>query len=95
MGDAAEKRPTRLIDLTDEQLTALVRDAVRTELASHAQLELSHEDAAAQLGITPNALHKRVQKGLIKPDIRGGTDGVKSNRFAQATIDAYKRRQSR
>jgi hypothetical protein len=89
---AAEKM---LVQLSAEELEALIERVVARTISAHNSLELSHEDAAAQLGITPNALHKRVQKGLIKPDIRGGTDGVKSNRFAQATIDAYKRRQSR
>lgn len=85
-----------LVYTPDELEELLDRVALRALAARKAEdVLLSHEEAARQLGITPNALHKRVHRGLIVPDQRGGRDGIKANGFAQSTVDAYKRKHSR
>jgi len=92
MGDAAEK----FLVLSSDELDAIIEKAVLRAISVRvaADVLLSHEEAARQLGITPNALHKRVHRGLIVPDQRGGRDGFKTNGFTQSTIDAYKRKHS-
>jgi hypothetical protein len=92
MGAAAEK----FVILSLEELDALCERAALRAISVRAAADvlLSHEEAARQLGCTPNALHKRVHKGLIVPDQRGGRDGIKGNGFAQSTVDAYKRKHS-
>lgn len=93
MGAAAEK----FVILSLEELEAFAEKAALRAIAMRTASDvlLSHEEAARQLGISPNALHKRVHRGLIVPDQRGGRDGIKSNGFAQSTIDAYKRKHSK
>jgi hypothetical protein len=92
MSSAAEK----FVVLTVDELDALLERAAMRAISARAAADvlLSHEEAARQLGITPNALHKRVYRGLIAPDQRGGRDGIKANGFAQSTVDAYKRKHS-
>lgn len=92
MGAAAEK----FVILSLEELDAIAEKAALRAIAMRTASDvlLSHEEAARQLGITPNALRKRVYKGLIVPDQRGGQDGIRSNGFTQSTLDAYKRKHS-
>lgn len=91
--NAAEK----FVILSVEELDAMLEKAAIRAISARAAADvlLSHEEAARQLGITPNALHKRVHRGLIVPDQRGGRDGIKGNGFAQSTIDAYKRKHAK
>jgi hypothetical protein len=93
MGAAA----VNVLVMTPDELEALLERAALRAISVRAAADvlLSHEEAARQLGITPNALHKRVYRGLIAPDQRGGRDGIKANGFAQSTVDAYKRKHSR
>lgn len=83
--------------LTPDELEALCERAALRAISARvaADVLLSHEDAARQLGISPTALHKRVHRGQIVPDQRGGRDGFKTNGFTQSTLDAYKRKHSR
>jgi hypothetical protein len=93
MGAAAEK----FVILSLDELEAFAERAALRALAvrSASDVLLSHEEAARQLGITANALHKRVHKGQIVPDQRGGRDGFRTNGFTQSTVDAYKRKHSK
>lgn len=93
MGAAAEKFVILSLDELKEFGRGCALEAIAMRKAE--DVLLSHEEAARQLGITPNALHKRVHRGLIVPDQRGGRDGIKANGFAQSTVDAYKRKHSR
>lgn len=92
MGDAA-----RVIVMTPEEIERLIVDAVSRAVGTVARDDglLTHEAAADRLGITPNALHKRIHRGLIEPDVRGGRDGARGNRFAPETLSAYLRRHKR
>ncbi|HYC44497.1 MAG TPA: hypothetical protein VED01_03335 [Burkholderiales bacterium] len=83
--------------LTPDELEAMLERAALRAISVRAAADviLSHEEAARQLGISPNALHKRVCKGQIVPDQRGGRDGFRTNGFTQSTLDAYKRKHSR
>lgn len=69
MGDAAEKKPVRLIDLTDDELTALVRRAVRDEMsAAKAGDLMSTDDVARLLDVTPTTVRNWIkQEGLPAP----------------------------
>ncbi len=96
MGDAAKKltivteqAPTMLVHLTASDLEDLIAKAVDKAVRANESKLLTHEEAAERLGITANALHKRIQRGLIEPDQRGGRDGSRCNRFAQSTLSAY------
>ena len=73
MGDAA-----RVIVISESELTQLVKDAVRLALSEVPEPRmLTNAEAAARLGISEDALRKRVQRGYITPDIRGGREGAK------------------
>lgn len=81
MGDAAQK----LDALTDQRPAkpAVERGWYDTEAA------------AQYLGISPDALRKQVGRKNITPDHRGQRgNGLKSNQFSKATLDAFMRRGS-
>ncbi len=100
---AAEKltATVSVVTLTDEQLTALVRDAVANGVeqalanigkAAVDSQELPTKDAAKELGMSPAALRHHIARGHIVPDTRGGKGGVKSSKFKRSTIEAFRRR---
>lgn len=97
MTDSAEKQKYVVVDADD--LSKLLRAAVRAELNEQAANDqyalIKHKDAAVILGISSNALHKRVQNQHIVPDKSAGEDGNRSNMFSRATLDAYMKRQKR
>lgn len=90
MGEPAEKP---LWMYSKAEFLDLVRQAVDQAHEARAKLEpqalFTHAQAAKMLGISPTALHKRIQRGHIKPDIHAGDGGSRSNQFSRATIDAY------
>jgi hypothetical protein len=94
MGEPSQKE--MLVTLTTEELRQLVMDAVSQALIKYTidknARVLSVEDAAAQLGITANAMHKRIARGMYVPDVKGGNGtGSRGHGFLQTTIDKYKR----
>ena len=84
----------RVLVMTPDEVEALVERAVERALARRASDDdlLTHEQAAAALSISPAALHKRVHRGLIEPDQRGGTDGVKGHRYSRRTLAEHVRK---
>lgn len=101
MGEPAEKR-VGIRTLTDEELAALVRDAVANGVeealkragvtAARAAESFTTKQAADILGITPGALRHHVSRGHLQPDSRGGKRGLRESRFTRATLDAFRRR---
>lgn len=79
-----------LVVISVAQLEAIVRNAVREELTEQreARKVLTQAEAADYLRISESALHKRVARGHITPDIRRGR-GSKTNCFTKETLDGY------
>jgi hypothetical protein len=78
-----------LVQLTTDQLCKLVRAEVKAALDERNEKLLDQKEAAEFLGITPEALKKRIARNLLTPDIRGGRDGVRGNRFSMKTLRRY------
>lgn len=94
MSAAAKQEPASpmgFFSCTHEQLAALIKAAVREEMRAQSSGEelLTHKEAAEFLGLTPNALHKLIQRERITPDKRGGRGELKENRFRRATLQAF------
>lgn len=50
---------------------------------------LTVADAALYSGTTVSALHKAIERGLLKPDAPARKGGCRSHRFLRETLDAY------
>lgn len=92
---AAEKKsenpgPT-IIVTTEENLRALIGDAVREALQSQQPTEgyLDTEQAAAYLGTTARAVQAAIDRGSLVPDHRGQRGRFKSHRFSKKTLDMF------
>jgi hypothetical protein len=83
--------PTVLTLLTEEQLRAIVFAAVREAMGVAAEREecFDTKGAAVYLKTTVAALHMQVQRGVLKPDARGGRGRFRGHRFSKATLDAF------
>lgn len=89
MADAAK----RLIDMTDADVRALVREAVRAELATAKAANdeglLPTKDAAKLLGKSTKALLRLVARGKIEPDVWGRRGKGATHLFSRATLAEF------
>lgn len=86
------------VTVSVEQLRTLLRAEMKAALEEQRGGDddlLNMEQAAEAVGCSVTALHKRIQRGHIKPDKLGGKDGFKSHQFTRATIAEYKRSNKR
>lgn len=103
MGVAEKQEPRPLMYLNNEELTALVREAVRAELIAARTSQdqerlplLTPAQAAEFLGITADALRKHVGRKHIEPDHRGNRgNGLRGARYSYETLNAFKDRDKR
>jgi hypothetical protein len=83
----------KVITCTAEELSMLIREAVKAELAATARPKPDHAydtaEAAEYLRMSPNALRHHIRAGNIKPDVFGKRGRTASHRFTRATLDAF------
>jgi hypothetical protein len=59
------------------------------ENQNNAKVWYTSAEAAQLMGLKPSSLKSLVFRGRIKPDHRGGCDGLKSHRFHISTLEAF------
>lgn len=84
--------------LTEEQIRAIVGDAVRDAMNSQKTTSDGYLDtaaAAAYLKTTVRSIQHAVARDALVPDHRGSRGGgLKGNRFKKATLDEYMKRRA-
>lgn len=69
-----------------KQATALAEPVMRPAVS---KVWYNSREAAEYMGMTVSAVKSLVFRGRLKPDHRGGCDGLKSHRFHVSTLDAF------